>query len=99
MLSTQRSSTFWNDGECQVLRQKSLVSSIMVSYFIVEGHGYLRDDKGEVRLHLETQRDGYFNNEMFIKQVDSALDIFECKFPQVRNISLQQCTKSQEIST
>jgi hypothetical protein len=35
---------FWNDGECQVLRQKSLGSSIMVSDFIVEGHRYLRDD-------------------------------------------------------
>ena len=40
--------TFWNDGECQVLRQKSLGSSIMVSDFIV------RDDKGEARLYLET---------------------------------------------
>ena len=80
--------TFWNDGECQVLRQKSLGSSIMISDFIVEGHGYLRDDKGEARLYLETQRDGYFNNEMFIEQVDSALQIFGRKFPQVTGIFL-----------
>ena len=30
---------FWNDGESQVLRQKSLGSSITVSDFIVEGYG------------------------------------------------------------
>ena len=29
---------FWNDGESQILRQKSLGSSIMVSDFIVEGY-------------------------------------------------------------
>ena len=28
---------FWNDGQSQVLRQKALGSSIMVSDFIVEG--------------------------------------------------------------
>ena len=60
----------------------------MVSNFIVEGHGYVRDDKGEARLYLETQHDGYFNNEMFIKQVDSALDVFKCKFPHVTAIFL-----------
>ena len=32
---------FWNDGEAQVLRQKSLGSSIMVSDFLFEGNGYL----------------------------------------------------------
>ena len=34
---------FWNDGQSQVLRQKGLGSSIMVSDFIVERHGYLRE--------------------------------------------------------
>ena len=38
---------FWSDGEQQLLRQKSLGQSIMVSDFIVEGHGYLRDECGE----------------------------------------------------
>ena len=60
----------------------------MVSDFIVEGHGYFRDDKGETRLYLEIQRDGYFNNEMFIKQVDSALQIFQRKFPRLTGIFL-----------
>ena len=53
---------FWND---QVLRQKSLGSSIMVSDFIVEGCGYLKDDKESARLYLETRKEGYLNNEMF----------------------------------
>ena len=60
----------------------------MVSDFIVEGHGYLRDDKGEARLYLETQRDGYFNNEMFIKQVEGALQTFKHKFPGVTGLFL-----------
>ena len=79
---------FWNDGESQVLRQKSLGSSIMVSDFIVEGHGYLRDDNDEARLYLEHQRDGYFNSEMFIKQVGLALEIFDRRFPDVTGIFL-----------
>lgn len=41
---------FWNDGQSQVLRQKLLGSSIMVSDFI-EGHGYLKD-KEAARLYL-----------------------------------------------
>ena len=79
---------FWNDGESQVLRQKSLGSSIMVSNFIVEGHGYLCDDNDEARLYLEHQRDGYFNSEMFIKQVGLALEIFDRRFPDVTGIFL-----------
>ena len=50
----------WNDGQSQVLRQKSLGSNIMVSDFIVEGHGYLKDDKETACLYLETQKQGNF---------------------------------------
>ena len=69
--------TFWSDGHILCLRQKSLGSSIMVSDFVVEGYGYLRDDVGEARLLLETQRDGYYNSSMFTHQVDTAIDIFD----------------------
>ena len=54
-------SQFWSDGEQQLLRQKSLGQSIMVSDFIVEGYGYLKDENNSARLCLETQKDGYFN--------------------------------------
>ena len=79
---------FWNDGQSQVLRQKSLGSSIMVSDFIIEGHGYLKDDKEAARLYLETQKEGYFNNDMFIAQVKRAITIFERKFPDITGIFL-----------
>ncbi len=53
----------------------------MVSDFIVEGGGYLRDEQGEARLLLETHRDGYFNNDKFLEQVDEAIDVFNRKYP------------------
>ena len=68
---------FWGDGHIQCLRQKSLGASIIVSDFVVEGYGYLRDDQGEARLLLETQKDGYYNSVMFTAQVDKAIDVFE----------------------
>lgn len=34
----------------------------------------------EARLYLEHQTDGYFNNDMFVKQVNMAVDIFESKY-------------------
>ena len=61
---------FWNDGQSQVLRQKALESSIMVSDFNVKGHGHLCHEEKAARLGLETQNDGYFNSDMFLKQVD-----------------------------
>ncbi len=77
---------FWADGHMLVLRQKSLGQAIMVSDFIVEGEGYLRDENGEARVLLETSSEGYFNNEKFLDQVDVALDIFDRKYPQYRGI-------------
>ena len=77
-----------NDREAQVIRQKSLGSSIMASDFLVEGNGYLEDENGSARLYLETNKEGYFNNDMFIVQVKSAIDIFDRKFPGVTGIFL-----------
>lgn len=58
----------------------------MVSDFVVEGYGYLRDDQGEARLLLETQKDGYYNSVMFTAQVDKAIDVFERVFPNATGI-------------
>ena len=33
------------------------------------------------RIYLEHQSDGFFNNSMFIAQVNKAIDIFEKKYP------------------
>lgn len=35
----------------------------------------------EARLLLETQKDGYFNSDMFLAQVETAIDVFNRKFP------------------
>ena len=45
---------FWSDGQCQVLYQKSLEVSIMVSDFTVEWYGYLRNDKEMARLTVSS---------------------------------------------
>lgn len=71
----------WSDGTSQVLKQKSLGQSIMVSDFIEEVDGFLKHDGVEARLYLEHQKDGYFNNEMLIEQVKKAMDIFDRKYP------------------
>ena len=65
-----------------VLKQKSLGQSIMISDFIEEATGdFLHHNDEKARKLVETQQDGYFNSEQFLEQVDTAIDIFEAKFP------------------
>ena len=75
-------SLFWGDNETNVLRQKSLGASIMVSDFIDEVSGYIRDDQDQARIRLETHREGYFTNELLLKQVERTVDIFERIHPE-----------------
>ena len=70
-------SFYWTDGTKQILKQKSLGQSIMVSDFLDEVDGFLQFDGEKARLLLETQTDGYFTNEMFIAQVHKAVTLFE----------------------
>ena len=77
---------FWGDDETSVIRQKSLGGSIMVSDFIDEVSGYLRDDVDQARLLLETHRDGYFNNDNLIAQVERAVNVFERVHPEATAI-------------
>lgn len=81
-------SYFWGDESTNVLRQKSLGAAIMVSDFIDEVNGFLRDKDGEARLLLETQKDGYFNNEHLLEQVEETINIFERVHPQARGLFL-----------
>lgn len=60
----------------------------MVSNFIVERSGYFRHEEKAARLCLETQKDGYFNSDMFLKQIDSAQDVFDHRFPGITGIFL-----------
>ena len=74
-IQMQTRQDFGPKGMSLLYIKKSLGSSIMVSDFIVEGYGYLKDDTTEARLLIATQKDGYFNSDMFLTQVDSAIDI------------------------
>ena len=74
-------SYFGGDEETNVLKQKSLGSSVMISDFVdVEA------ENETARLSLETRKDGYFNNELFMKQVEKAISIFEAKYPNAKGL-------------
>ena len=82
---------------CRVTGIAAEVTWLMISDFIVEGYGYLCDDQGMARKSIETQRDGYFNDDMFIAQV---ADIFEWKFPGICGIFLfDNAPSHKKIST
>ena len=81
-------SNFWSDGTVHPLTQKSLGASIMVSDFITEESGFLRDDVSEARVFLETSKEGYWNNELLMVQVQKAVDIFERKYPNAQALFL-----------
>ena len=66
--------------------EHSLDVSVMVSDFIDEVNGFLQYDDRKARLLLETQSDGYFNNEMLLEQVDEAITIFEDKYPECQGM-------------
>ena len=71
------------------MKQKSLGQAIMVSDFIEEATAdYLRHNGQEARLLLETQQDGYFDSDKFLAQVDTAIEIFEEKFPHTQALFL-----------
>ena len=61
---------FWGDDYTNVLCQKSLGTSIMVSDFIDEVSRFVCNEEGKARLLLETHREGYFTNDLLIQQVE-----------------------------
>ena len=73
----------WSDGTTQALKQKSLGQAIMVSDFLEEVGGLLQFEGKKACLLLEHQSEGYFTNDMLIKQVHKAIDIF------VRNVHIR----------
>ena len=79
-------SFFWGDGSKQALKQKSLGQSLMISDCVDEVSGLLQYGEDEARLTLETQSEGYFNNDMLLEQVRHALAIFEAKYPQAQGM-------------
>ena len=68
---------FWGDEETNVLRQKSLGAGIMVSDFVDEVGGFVRTQTKEARLLPELSKDGYFNNDHLLEQVERTITVFE----------------------
>ena len=81
-------SYFWGDENTNVIRQKSLGAGIMVSDFVDEVSGFVRTETEEARLLLETSKDGYFNNDHLLDQVDHTISIFEKIHPDAQGLFL-----------
>ena len=72
---------FWGDDLTNVIKQKSLGSSLMGSDFVDETVGFLQDNLAEARITLATSRNGYFNNELVtlhLIPVSSDLNLHIC---------------------
>ena len=79
-------SYYWGDSQTSVLKQKSLGKSIMVYDFIDECDGYLEFNGNKARVMIEVHKDGYFNNNSLMIQVENAVKIFEAKYPHARGL-------------
>ena len=89
--------TMWKDDTIQVIKPKSRGSGIMVSDFIEERQGYLALSDSmhstlastdptmpkEARRLFEYghARDGYWNNDHFMQQMEIAVKVAEAKYP------------------
>ena len=78
-------SYFWGDAQINVLKQKSLGSSLIMSDKV---NGFVRNTSDQARLTLETSKDGYFNNDMLLKQVEKTVDLFEKVNPDAQALFL-----------
>ena len=58
----------------------------MVSDFVDEVVGFLRDDREEARVLLETSKEGYFTHTHLLQQVEKAVDIFERVHPEAQGV-------------
>ena len=94
----------WGTPESQIIRPKSKGSGIMVSDFIAEQDGYLCLTKAEfdaakvnnpnLRMGARTlleygeSWDGYWTGQKFMKQMESAVQIAEAKYPRSQDYRL-----------
>ena len=80
----------WATGEKPIIQPKTKGAGIMVSDFIEKHNGYLRapesapDDipeKACVLLEYGAEKDGYWNSDRFVKNVEDTVKIAEYKYP------------------
>ena len=50
--------------------------------------GFVRDETDQARVYLETQKEGYFNNDHLLQQVKHTIDIFERVHPNALGLFL-----------
>ncbi len=60
----------------------------MISDFVDEVSGFVRNASDMAGLSLETQRDGYFNNDQLLIQVEKTINVFEEIHPSSRGLFL-----------
>jgi len=91
----------WAEEDKLMLRPKSQGRGLMISDSIEEHGGYLQlspeehelaklsvpdlPSKARIAFKFGSQGDGYWNNELFIEQVKTAISIAEFKYPKVQN--------------
>ena len=91
----------WAEEDKQMLHPKNQGRGLMISDFIEEHGGYMQlapdeheiakvsmpdlPQKAHVIFKFGAQGDGYWNNELFIKQVKVAMNIAEYKYPKNQN--------------
>ena len=56
--------------------------------------GSLTLERHSAHVSLEIQKDGYFDNDKLMKQVERTVDTFECKYPFARALFLFDNTPS-----
>ena len=56
--------------------------------------GFLTFERHSARVSLEIQKDGYFDNDKLMKQVERTVDTFESKYPFARALFLFDNTPS-----
>ena len=60
----------------------------MVSDFVEEQGGFLSFKGNSAQVYLEIQKEGYFNNDKLMVQMENAVNIFDAKYPYARALFL-----------
>lgn len=87
----------WKDDTMQIIKPKGRGAGLMVSDFIKEKDGYCRlsdemyqtvhsvdnsvEKSARVIFEYGKTKDGYWNSELFLEQIDKASKIAEVKYP------------------
>ncbi len=75
----------WMEGGKKKMRPKSVGSSVMLSGFVCDCHGFMCDDVNRQQSYVQfkagSNRDGWFNNDDLVKQLQGCFTLFERLHP------------------